>query len=81
VVNAFWVPWIYFFYVETAGLSLDEIDRVFEIKFTPGANMTYQEATNLAKAEASSEGHGHNSKDGEVFSEKQEAVEHVEQKV
>jgi hypothetical protein len=27
VLNLAWLPFIWFFYVETAGLSLDEIDR------------------------------------------------------
>jgi hypothetical protein len=49
VINAFWLPFIYFLYPETAGLSLDDIDRVFELKFAPGAKLTYEEATVLAK--------------------------------
>lgn len=51
VLNASFFPIIWFFYVETAGLSLDEIDRVFAIKHAPGAKMTYKEATRLAKEE------------------------------
>ena len=51
VINLVWLPFIWYFYVETAGLSLDEIDRVFELKHAPGATMTYQEATMLAKEE------------------------------
>lgn len=43
------------FYVETAGLSLDEIDRVFAIKYASTTKMTYQEATRLAKQELETE--------------------------
>jgi hypothetical protein len=49
VLNLCWIPIIWLFYVETAGLSLEEIDRVFEIKHAPGANLTYGEATVRAK--------------------------------
>ncbi|SMQ44997.1 unnamed protein product [Zymoseptoria tritici ST99CH_3D7] len=49
VSNAFWLPFIYIFYPETRSLSLDEIDRVFELKFAPGAKWTYEQATVLAK--------------------------------
>lgn len=76
VLNAFWLPWIYFFYVETAGLSLDEIDWVFEFKFAPGANMTYKEATRLAKERMEE---GRNA--GISAEEKDRSVEHVENKV
>jgi hypothetical protein len=34
------VPIIYYFYVETAGLSLEEIDKLFEIHYTGGKGMT-----------------------------------------
>ena len=55
VLNLAWLPVIWFFYVETAGLSLEEIDRVFEIKHAPGANMSYAEAAKQAKEDIQSE--------------------------
>jgi hypothetical protein len=45
------VPIIYYFYVETAGLSLEEIDKLFEIHYKGGKGMTWKEATRLAKEE------------------------------
>ena len=49
MLNLAWLPIIWFFYVETAGLSLEEIDRVFEIKHAPGAKISYTEAAKQAK--------------------------------
>ena len=49
------VPIIWSFYVVTAGLSLDEIDRVFAIKHAPGAKMSYKEATRPAKEKLEAE--------------------------
>jgi hypothetical protein len=43
------VPIIYYFYIETAGLSLEEIDKLFEIHYKGGKGMTWKEATRLAK--------------------------------
>ncbi|KAK3075809.1 hypothetical protein LTR53_000511 [Teratosphaeriaceae sp. CCFEE 6253] len=51
VLNAAFLPFIYFFYVETAGLSLDEVDRVFVLKHAPGSTLTYKQATEKAKEE------------------------------
>ena len=51
VLNAAFIPFILLFYVETAGLSLDEIDRVFVLKHAPGSGLTYQQATEQAKEE------------------------------
>ncbi|KAK4574446.1 hypothetical protein LTR86_001287 [Recurvomyces mirabilis] len=51
VLNAAFVPFIWLFYVETAGLSLDEIDRVFVLKHAPGSGLTYKQATEQAKIE------------------------------
>jgi hypothetical protein len=48
VINFSFLPFIWFFYVETARLSLEEIDRLFEIKFEGGSGMSYNEATRLA---------------------------------
>lgn len=55
VLNLSWIPLIWFFYVETAGLSLEEIDRVFELKHAPGAKMTYAEAAKQAREDIESE--------------------------
>lgn len=55
VLNLAWLPIIWFFYVETAGLSLEEIDRVFEIKHAPGAKITYTEAAKQAREDIASE--------------------------
>ncbi|KAK5174814.1 uncharacterized protein LTR77_001897 [Saxophila tyrrhenica] len=54
-LNLSFAPIIWFFYLETAGLSLDEIDRVFEIAHAPGVKMGYKEATRLAKEEFEAE--------------------------
>ncbi|GAB7328390.1 hypothetical protein MBLNU13_g00369t2 [Cladosporium sp. NU13] len=55
VLNLAWLPIIWFFYVETAGLSLEEIDRVFEIKHAPGSKISYTEAAKQAKEDIESE--------------------------
>lgn len=51
VLNFVWIPIIYYFYIETAGLSLEEIDKLFEIHYKGGKGMTWKEATRLAKEE------------------------------
>ena len=51
MTNIAWLPFIWYFYVETAGLSLEEIDSLFEIKYTGGKDMSWDEATRLAKEE------------------------------
>lgn len=53
IINFSFLPFIYYFYVETANLSLEEIDRVFEIKYGGGPKVTYKEATEQAKRELS----------------------------
>jgi hypothetical protein len=55
VLNTSFIPIIWLFYMETAGLSLDEIDRVFEIRFAPGQTMSYKEASRRAKEELEAE--------------------------
>jgi sugar porter (SP) family MFS transporter len=42
--NAAFLPLVYFFYVETANLSLEQIDRLFEIKSKGGKGITWNEA-------------------------------------
>jgi hypothetical protein len=46
------VPFIYYFYIETANLTLEEIDTIFEIKHDGGSKMSYKEATRLAHVQA-----------------------------
>jgi hypothetical protein len=55
VLNLAWIPIVYFFYVETSGLSLEEIDRVFEIKHAPGPKITYTEAAKQAREDIETE--------------------------
>jgi sugar porter (SP) family MFS transporter len=42
--NLCFLPFVYYFYVETAGLSLEQIDRVFEFKYEGGKGMRLSEA-------------------------------------
>ena len=53
VLNAAFIPFIVYFYVETAGLSLEEVNRVFELKYgrEDGANISYDEAIAQVKLE------------------------------
>ena len=51
MTNLCFVPIIWLFYPETKGLSLDEIDRVFTIKYGSENYVTYQEATLKAREE------------------------------
>lgn len=51
IVNLVWVPVCWYFYVETAGLSLEEVDKLFEIKYANGGSITYREAAREAKKE------------------------------
>ncbi|OBT82912.1 hypothetical protein VE02_08972 [Pseudogymnoascus sp. 03VT05] len=51
VLNIAWLPFIWYFYVETAGFSLEEIDKLFEVHYKGGRGMTWKEATRLAKEE------------------------------
>ena len=53
--NAAFVPIIWLFYPETKQLSLDEIDRVFTIKYGSGSKMSYPEATLKAREEMEAE--------------------------
>jgi len=58
VLNFTWFPIVWFFYVETKGLSLEEVDLMFKIKYHGGKKMTYKEAGRLAKLEADNVRHG-----------------------
>jgi hypothetical protein len=52
VLNLSWTPFIWYFYVETAGLSLEEVDLVFAIKYNGDKKMTYEEARILAREQS-----------------------------
>ncbi len=54
MLNISWVPVIWYFYVETAGLTLEEIDKMFEHKYRGGRSMSWDEATCLAREEMAS---------------------------
>jgi hypothetical protein len=51
-LNFAWFPIIWFFYIETKGLSLEEVDLMFKIKYHGGKGMTYAEAARQAKTQA-----------------------------
>ncbi|KAL2846377.1 hypothetical protein BJY01DRAFT_247281 [Aspergillus pseudoustus] len=53
ITNCVFCPICWYFYVETSGLSLEEIDRGFEIKYYADRSMTYKEATHLENVELS----------------------------
>ena len=46
------IPVIYYFYVETATLSLEQVDRLFVIKHDAGKNMSWDDATRIARTES-----------------------------
>lgn len=77
MLNLAWLPIIWFFYVETAGLSLEEIDRVFEIKHAPGSKMSYTEAAKQAKEDIESERLRVGEKVSKVTAESADFVERV----
>ncbi|KAK3669300.1 hypothetical protein LTR78_010838 [Recurvomyces mirabilis] len=52
VLNFAWFPIVWLFYIETKGLSLEEVDLMFKIKHNAGTKMSYKEAAVLAKQEA-----------------------------
>ena len=77
IINFCFLPIIWYFFVETAGLSLEEIDRLFEIKYE-NPSISYKEATKLAQAEFAHLLHGKNSeRDAEKDGEYTAAVEDV----
>ena len=51
VLNFAWFPIIWYFYVETKGLSLEEVDLMFKIKYHAGKGMTYKQAGIQAQEE------------------------------
>jgi hypothetical protein len=50
-INFAFLPILWFFYIETAGLSLEQIDRLFETKYEGGPQMSYKEATLIVRQE------------------------------
>ncbi len=51
VLNVSFVPFIWYFYVETKQLSLEEIDRMFEIYHDNEKKISFGEAAERAKEE------------------------------
>ncbi|KAI7204265.1 hypothetical protein D0869_03776 [Hortaea werneckii] len=51
IFNFCFIPIIWKFYVETANLSLEQVDRLFEIKGKEGKSISWSRATELAKME------------------------------
>lgn len=49
ITNFVFCPICWLFYVETSGLSLEEVDKLFEIKYYGGKDMTYRHAARRAK--------------------------------
>ncbi|KAJ5753764.1 uncharacterized protein N7511_007917 [Penicillium nucicola] len=55
IFNFCFLPIIWYFYVETANLSLEQIDRLFEIKHDSGNAISWKEATMIARTEVISD--------------------------
>ncbi|KAL2830879.1 general substrate transporter [Aspergillus cavernicola] len=51
IFNFLFIPIIWYFYVETANLSLEQVDRLFEIKHDAGKDMSWSQAYKIAHAE------------------------------
>lgn len=51
IFNFSFMPIIWRWYVETANLSLEQVDRLFQIKYEGGKNVSWKEATRLARME------------------------------
>ncbi|XHG09711.1 hypothetical protein AWENTII_012752 [Aspergillus wentii] len=51
IFNFLFIPVIWYFYVETANLSLEQVDRLFEIKHDAGKDMSWSEAYRMARME------------------------------
>lgn len=66
IFNFCFIPIIWYFYIETAGLSLEQIDRLFEIKHEGGKDMSWSKATELARAETTQDMGGQANKDSPV---------------
>lgn len=70
VFNVCFVPIIWRWYVETANLSLEQVDRLFQIKHEAGKNTTWAKATRLVCIETQA-----------VVEDKLQRAEHVEHAV
>jgi hypothetical protein len=77
VLNFAWAPIIWYFYIETKELSLEEIDLMFKIKYHSTTKISYAEAAILAKEEANVVRHG-GSEAVETKSELKDYVHHRE---
>ncbi|KAJ5187665.1 hypothetical protein N7449_010659 [Penicillium cf. viridicatum] len=55
IFNFCFLPIIWYFYVETSNLSLEQIDRLFEIKHEAGNAISWTEATTIARTEVISD--------------------------
>jgi len=51
VLNFAWFPIVWFFYIETKGLSLEEVDLMFKTKYRGGKDVTYEQAARQAREE------------------------------
>ncbi|KAL4912392.1 hypothetical protein BDW62DRAFT_206503 [Aspergillus aurantiobrunneus] len=51
IFNFLFIPIIWHFYVETANLSLEQVDRLYEINHDAGKNMSWSEAYKTARVE------------------------------
>ena len=58
IFNLAFLPIIYMFYIETARLSLEQIDRVFELQFEGGKDMTFKAARRQVLLEGEVAGEG-----------------------
>ena len=51
IFNFLFIPIIWYFYVETANLSLEQVDQMFEIKHDAGKDMSWSDAYKNARME------------------------------
>ena len=51
MLNFVFVPIVWYFYIETARLSLEQVDRLFQIKHEGGKSVSWKEATRQARME------------------------------
>lgn len=66
IFNFCFIPIIWWFYIETANLPLEQVDRLFEIKHDAGKKMSWAEATRIARTESSNSG-AHAEKDTTIL--------------